>query len=124
MEGRGAGNVDVPILFSNYFNEFQALMQEIKSQRMIMTAIMEEMKHQSQSIQENPRERGQLRQKIASKFERKFSNELGGSILRTYEKLVNFTAHSCRQRLDTFLPIGERVVLWRNSLKGIHQGIE
>ena len=58
VEGRDACNVDVPILFFNNFNEFQALMQEIKSQRMIMTAFMEEMKQQSQSIQENLRERG------------------------------------------------------------------
>ena len=40
VEGRDAGNVDVPILFSNNFNEFKALMQEIKSQGMIMTAFM------------------------------------------------------------------------------------
>ena len=45
VEGRGAGNVDVPILFSNNSNEFQAFMQEIKSQRVVMTAIMEEMKY-------------------------------------------------------------------------------
>ena len=31
--GMGACNVDVPILFSNNFNEFQALMQEIKHHR-------------------------------------------------------------------------------------------
>ena len=35
--------------------------------------------------------------------------------MRTYEKLVNFIAHLCMQRLDTFLPIGERVVLWRTQ---------
>ena len=45
VEGRGAGNVDVLILFSNNSNEFQAFMQEIKSHRVIMTAIMEEMKY-------------------------------------------------------------------------------
>ena len=28
---------------------------------------------------------------------------------------MNFTAHQCRQRLDTFIPIGERVVLWRTQ---------
>ena len=44
VEGGGAGNVDVHILFSNNFNEFQALMKKIKSQRVIMTAFMEEMK--------------------------------------------------------------------------------
>ena len=44
VEGRGASNVDVPILFSDNFNEFQALIQEIKSQREIMTTFMEEMK--------------------------------------------------------------------------------
>ena len=31
VEGRDVGNVEVPILFSNNSNEFQALMQEIKS---------------------------------------------------------------------------------------------
>ena len=31
VEGRGIGNVDLPILFSNNSNEFQAFMQEIKS---------------------------------------------------------------------------------------------
>ena len=31
MEGRGAGNVDVPILFFLNSNEFQALMEELKS---------------------------------------------------------------------------------------------
>ena len=46
------------IPFSNNFNEFQALIQEIKIQRMIMAAFMEEMKQQYQSILENLRERG------------------------------------------------------------------
>ena len=32
VEGRGVGNVDVPILFSNNSNEFKAFMQEIKNQ--------------------------------------------------------------------------------------------
>ena len=58
MEGRGAGNVNVPIPFSNNFNEFHTLMQEIKTREMIMTAFMEEMKQQFQSILENLRERG------------------------------------------------------------------
>ena len=49
------------ILFSNNFNEFHVLMQEIKSQRMIMTVFMEEMKQKSQPILENLRERGQPR---------------------------------------------------------------
>ena len=44
MEGRGVGNVDVFILFSINSNEFQALMRELKSQRVIMIAFMEEMK--------------------------------------------------------------------------------
>ena len=44
VEGRGADNVNMPILFSNIFNEFQALMQEIKNQQMIIPAFMEEMK--------------------------------------------------------------------------------
>ena len=79
MEGRGAGNVDVPILFSNNFDEFQALMQEIKSQGMIMIAFMEEMKQRShQSILENLREMGQPRQEVASKPKRQFSNKLRG----------------------------------------------
>ena len=43
---------------------------------MIMTAFMEEMKQQSQSILENLRERGQRRQEVAYKPERQFSNEL------------------------------------------------
>ena len=59
-------------------NEFQALMQELKSQRLIMTAIMEEMKQRSQAILENFREKGQSRQEVASKLERQFSNELRG----------------------------------------------
>ena len=62
--------MDVPILFFSNSNEFQAFMQEIKSQRVIMTAIMEEMKYF--------RERGQSRQEVASKPERQFSNGLGG----------------------------------------------
>ena len=41
VEGRDAGNVDVPILISISSNEFQALMQDLNSQRLIMTAIME-----------------------------------------------------------------------------------
>ena len=118
--------MDVPILFFLNSNEFQALMQELESQRVIMTTFMEEMKQQSQSNLENLRERGQPRQEVASKPERKFSNEFGegeggggggggggGSILITYVELVNFTAYLCRQRLDTFLPIEKREVLWR-----------
>ena len=58
-------------------------MQELKSQRVIMIAFMEEMKRQSQSNLENLRERGQPRQEVAFKLERQFSNELGGSILIT-----------------------------------------
>ena len=69
--------MDVPILFSLDSNEFQALMQELKSQRVIMIAFMEEMKQQSQSNMENLRERGQPRQEVASKPEKQFSNELG-----------------------------------------------
>ena len=74
VEGRGIGNVDVPILFSNNSNEFQAFMQELKSHRAIMTAFMEEMKQQSQYNLENLRERGHSRQEVS--FERQFSNEL------------------------------------------------
>ena len=50
--------MDVPILFSINSNELQALMQELKNQRVIMTPFMEEMKQQSQSSLENLRERG------------------------------------------------------------------
>ena len=32
VKGRGAGDVDVPIIFSINSNEFQAIMQELKSQ--------------------------------------------------------------------------------------------
>ena len=88
-------------------------MQEIKSQRVIIIDIMEDMKQHSQAILENFRERGQSRQEVASKPKRQFSNELRGSIMRINKKLVNFTAHLCRQRLDTFLLIGKRVILWR-----------
>ena len=70
VEGRGTGNVDVPIIFSNNSNEFQAFMQEIKSQRVVMITIMEEMKYF--------REREKTRQEVASKLERRFSNELEG----------------------------------------------
>ena len=45
-------------------------MQEIKSHRVVMTTIMEEMKYF--------REREQTRQEVASKPERQFSNELEG----------------------------------------------
>ena len=78
MEGKGACNVDVPILVSNNFNEFQAFMQEIKNQQVIMTSFMEEMKQQSQSILENLKQRGQPRHEVASKLQRIFSNKLGG----------------------------------------------
>ena len=86
----------MPIHFSNKFNEFQAFMQEIKSHRGAMTAILEEMKYF--------REREQTRQEVVSKNKRQFYNELGGSILITYEELVNFIAYLCKKRLDTFLP--------------------
>ena len=43
-------------------------MQEIKSHRVVMTSIMEEMKYFI--------EREQTRQEVASKLERQFSNEL------------------------------------------------
>ena len=68
-----------------------------------MTTFMEEMKQQSQSNLENLREKGKPRQEVASKLERHFLTNSRGSILRTYKKLLNFTAHICRQRLDTFL---------------------
>ena len=45
---------------------------------MIMTTIMEEMKHKSKAILENFREKGQSNHEVASKPERQFSNELGG----------------------------------------------
>ena len=78
MVGRVAGNVNVPILFSNNFNEFQALMQEIKSQGMIMAAFMEEIKQKSQSILENLREKRQPRLEVASKHVRQFLANSGG----------------------------------------------
>ena len=78
VEGRDAGNVEVPILFSNNYNEFQAFMQELKSQQAIMTAFMEEIKQQTQYNLENLREREQPRQEVVSKPERQFSIELRG----------------------------------------------
>ena len=62
--------MDMPILFSNNSYEFQAFIQEIKSQGVVMTTIMEEMKYF--------REKGQSRQEVASKPKRQFSNELWG----------------------------------------------
>ena len=64
------------LFFSLNSNEFQALMQELKSQRVTMTAFMEEMKQESQSNLKNLRERGQPRQEVAFKLERQFSIEL------------------------------------------------
>ena len=66
----------VPILFSLNSNEIQALMQELKSLRVIRTSFMEEMKQQSQYNLKNLREMEQSRQEVAS--ERQFSNELRG----------------------------------------------
>ena len=43
---------------------------------MIMSTIMEDIKHQSQAILENIKETGQSRQEVASKPERQLSNEL------------------------------------------------
>ena len=43
-----------------------------------MIAFLKEMKQQYQSILENLREKGQPRQKVASKSERQFSNKLRG----------------------------------------------
>ena len=71
--------MDVPILFSLNSNEFQALMQELKSQQVIITAFMEEMKQESQSSLENLRERGQPRQEVASKPKMQFSANLRGA---------------------------------------------
>ena len=65
----------MPILFSNNSNEFQAFMQEIKSHRVVMSAIMEEKKYFTK--------REQTRQEVAFKPKRQLSNELGGSILIT-----------------------------------------
>ena len=70
MEGIGTGNVDVPILFFNYCNEFSGFHARIKSQRVVMTTIMEEMKYFIK--------RKQTRQEFASKPESQFSNELEG----------------------------------------------
>ena len=49
-----------------------------------MTAIMEEMKQQSQAILKNFREKWQSRQEVVSKPKRQFSNELRG---QHYENL-------------------------------------
>ena len=65
-------------------------MQEIKSQRMIMTTFMEEMKQQSQSILENYRERGQPRREVASKPKMKFSNELRGQHSKNLREVGEF----------------------------------
>ena len=100
--------MDVPIIFSNNSNEFQALMLELKSQRLIMTAIMEEMKQRSQDILKNFGGKEQTSQEVALSLKDNFLMKSGGSILRTCGELVNFTAHLYRQSLDTFLPIGER----------------
>ena len=71
--------MDVPILLSINSNDFQALIQELKSQRMIRTTFMEEMKQQqSQSILENLRQMGKPRKKVASKLGRQYSNKLRG----------------------------------------------
>ena len=111
MEGTGVGTVDMPILFSNNFNEFQAFMPEIKSQRVIMTTFMEEMKQQSQCILKNLRERGQLRPEVASKPERQVSNELEGQHFEDLREVGEFHCSPMQaEKLDTFLPIGERVV--------------
>ena len=60
----------MPILFFNNSNEFMVFMQEIKSHRVVMTVIMEEIKYF--------KEREQTRQEVASKPERQLSNEIGG----------------------------------------------
>ena len=102
VEGRGAGNVDVPIILSNNSNEFQAFMQELKSHRAIMTTFMEEIKQQSQYNLENLKKWDNQAKKLLLKDNSLMNSR--GSILITYEKLVSFTAYLCRQRLDTFLP--------------------
>ena len=56
---------------------------------------------------------GNQGRKLLLSLKYNFLTNLRDNIMRTYEKLVNFTAHLCRPRLDTFLPIGEREVLWR-----------
>ena len=78
-----------------------------------MTAIMEEMKHQSQAILENFREKGQSRQEVVSEPERHFSNELRGQHSENLCEAGEFHRSPMQQRLYTFLLIGERVVLWR-----------
>ena len=95
VEGRGAGNVDVPILFSNNSNEFQAFMQEIKSHRVVMTAIMEEMKYFRE---------GANKAKLLLSLKENFLMNSGGGILISCGELMNFTACLCKQRSDTFLP--------------------
>ena len=82
--------MNVPIIFSNNFSEFQALMQELKRQRMIMTAFMEEMKQQYQSILKNLKKMGQPRQKVASNPNRKFSNKLEGQHSKNLQETGEF----------------------------------
>ena len=72
-------------------------MQKLKSQRVIMIVFMKEMDNNLNPTWRTLEKGGNSR----------------GNILRTYEKMVSLTAHLCRQRLDTFLLIGERVVLRR-----------
>ena len=55
-----------------------------------MTAFMEEMKQQSQSILENLREKGKPRQEVSSKPKRQFSNELGGQHSENLRKVGEF----------------------------------
>ena len=90
VEGRGASNVDMPIILFNNSNEFQASMQEIKSRGMIMTAFMKEMKQRYQIIMENLRERGNQGRKLLLSLKGNFLTNSGGSIMRTCKKLVNF----------------------------------
>ena len=93
--------MDVLIFFSNNSNEFQAFMQEIKNQRVVITAIMEEMKYF--------RETSKQGKKLLLSLKDNSLMNSRSSIMITYGQLVNFIAYLCRQRLDTFLPTRERV---------------
>ena len=98
--------MNVYILFSINSNAFQALMQEIKSQRVIMIAFMEKIKQQYQSILEKLRERGQLRQKVASKLERRFSNELRGQHSKNLGESDEFYRSPMQAEVNYLFPHG------------------
>ena len=96
--------MDVHVIFSFNSNEFQALMQELKSQRVIITVFMEEMKNNLNPTWKTLEKGGNQGRKLLLSLKDNFLMNSRGNILITYGELVNFTAYLCRQRLDTFLP--------------------